>query len=254
VAKLEKTQLDEKQYIAYEIIACTFLLGLIKDGNNPKTTLYSSLQQSMGCSNTTDMEDLVNRLKARDGQDQLLMFLSGPAGSGKSTAIMVAQQFCFEFCMAVGDKWSDKTFLFTAYTGSAASLFGGVTIFKAAFINQRRPLSLEDKNKWHDVRILIIDEISFMSDSIFQALDKKLKDIGNRNQPFGGISILFAGDFRQLLVVTIKNSCFQVNLVDTGTIALMQLSYWTTTITSKKIHYMDKCWRECGMVNYPSIL
>ncbi len=29
-------------------------------------------------------------------------------------------------------------------------------------------------------------------------LDKKLKDIGNRNQPFVGISIIFAGDFRQL--------------------------------------------------------
>ena len=27
---------------------------------------------------------------------------------------------------------------------------------------------------------------------------QKLKDIGNRNQPFGGISIIFAGDFRQL--------------------------------------------------------
>jgi hypothetical protein len=27
VARLEKTQLDEKQYIAYEMIACTFLLG-----------------------------------------------------------------------------------------------------------------------------------------------------------------------------------------------------------------------------------
>ncbi len=27
VAKLEKIQLDEKQYIAYEMIACTFLLG-----------------------------------------------------------------------------------------------------------------------------------------------------------------------------------------------------------------------------------
>ena len=29
-------------------------------------------------------------------------------------------------------------------------------------------------------------------------LDKKLKDIGNRIQPFGGISIIFAGDFQQL--------------------------------------------------------
>ena len=133
--------------IAYEIIACTFFLGLVKDGNNPKTTLYFSLQQSMKCPNTTDMEDLVNRLKARGGQDQLLMFLTRPDGSGKSTTVMVAQQFFFEFCMAVGDMWSDKTFLFTAYTGSEASLFGGVTNSKAAFFNQRRPLSLEDKNK-----------------------------------------------------------------------------------------------------------
>ena len=43
VANLEKRQLDEKQYNAIEIIACTFLLGLVKDGNNPETTLYSSL-------------------------------------------------------------------------------------------------------------------------------------------------------------------------------------------------------------------
>ena len=120
----------------------------------------------MGCPDTTEMEDIVNRLKARGGQDQLLMFLTGPAGSGKSTAIMVAQQFYFEFCMAVGDMWSDKKILFTAYTGSAASLFGGVTISKAAFINQRKPLSREYKNEWQDVRILTMDKISFMSDSI----------------------------------------------------------------------------------------
>ncbi len=68
VSKLEKTQLDEKQYITYEIIVCTFLLGLVKDGNNPKTTLYSSLQQSMGCLNTTDMEDLVNSDETRGYQ------------------------------------------------------------------------------------------------------------------------------------------------------------------------------------------
>jgi hypothetical protein len=47
--------------------------------------------------------------------------------------------------------WSDTNFLFTAYTGAAASLFGGVTISKAAFINQRKPLSQDDRNEWQDV-------------------------------------------------------------------------------------------------------
>jgi hypothetical protein len=77
-------------------------------------------------------------------------------------------------------------------------LLGGVTILSAAFINQRKPLSQEDRNEWQDVRILIIDEISFMSDSVLKELDKKLKDIGNRTHIFGGFSIIFSGDFRQL--------------------------------------------------------
>jgi hypothetical protein len=100
------------------------------------------------------------------------MFLTGPAGSGKSSALMVAQQFCYKFCISVGVMWSDKTFLFTVYTGSAASFFGGVTISKAAFINRNRALSLDDINELQDVRILIIDEISFMSDSVLKRLDK----------------------------------------------------------------------------------
>ena len=39
VAKQQKTVLDEKQYIAYEIIACTFLMGLVQDGIDNSTDL-----------------------------------------------------------------------------------------------------------------------------------------------------------------------------------------------------------------------
>jgi len=149
VAKLQQIQLDKKQYIAYEMIACTFLLGLVKDGKDAHTKLGAYLQQNLGGPTTTsDILDIVKRLKARGGREHMLMFLTGPAGSGKSSALMVAQQFCFEFCQSVGVMWSDNTFLFTAYTGSAASLFGGVTISKAAFIIQNSALSLDDKNEW----------------------------------------------------------------------------------------------------------
>jgi len=82
VARLEKTQLDEKQCIAYEMIACTFLLGLLNDGSDKNTKLGAYLQQ------TTN--EVMKRLKARGGHNQLLMFLTGPAGSGKSTAMKVA--------------------------------------------------------------------------------------------------------------------------------------------------------------------
>ncbi len=102
--------------------------------------------------------------------------------------------------------WSNKTFIFTTYTGSAASLFGGVTISKAAFLNQHKQLSVDDIDEWQDVQIVVIDEVSFMSVSILKMLDRKLKEIRNRSLPFGGFTIIFAGDFRQLEPVGAKDT------------------------------------------------
>jgi hypothetical protein len=106
---------------------------LVNDGKDQNKTLYSCLGHTMGSTATLNINNVVHRLEARGKQSQLIMFLTGPAGSGKSTAMKVAQQFCYDFCLAVGVMWSDQTFLFTAYTGAAASLFDGVTISKAAF-------------------------------------------------------------------------------------------------------------------------
>ena len=71
---------------------------------------------------------------------------------------------------------------------------------KAAFISKPAGKSLTDKekNEWKHVRILIIDEISFMSDGELQKLDRRLKEMRDRTKPFGGFSIIFAGDFCQL--------------------------------------------------------
>ena len=76
---------------------------------------------------------------------------------------------------------------------------GGLTICKAAFIlSKKKNLSEEDKQLWRQVRILIIDEMSFMNDEQFNILDERLKEMKDRNKPFGGYSVVFAGDFRQL--------------------------------------------------------
>ncbi len=101
-------------------------------------------------------------------------FLQGLLDQEKSTAMRVAKQFCYEFCVAVGVMWSDTTFLFTAYTGSTASLIGGVTISKAAYLNLQRQINKNDIHEWKDVRILVIDEVSFMNNSIFKKLNRQL--------------------------------------------------------------------------------
>jgi hypothetical protein len=74
--------------------------------------------------------------------------------------------------------WSDTTFLFAAYTGAAALLIGGITISRTACLNQKRP-TCDDIKECKDVRILVIDKVSFMGDSTLQMLNKKLTNIQN---------------------------------------------------------------------------
>ena len=65
----------------------------------------------------------------------------------------VARRISFEFSLAVGALWSDRTFLLTAYTGYAAMLVGGLTICKAAYLMKTGALTKEDKREWQEVRI-----------------------------------------------------------------------------------------------------
>ena len=207
VARNEGKQLDEKQYIAYEVICCTFLLDLINEGGDNNSNLYARLQQAISTDNDDcSMKELIKELKIRGAQDQLLMFLTGPAGAGKSAASKVAWRFCFEFCYTVGELWSDSTFLFTAYTGCAAMAVGGFTICKAAFLLSKKSLSEQDKRMWQEVRILMIDEISFMSDKQLHDLERRLKEMRDKNKPFGGYSMIFAGDVCQFQPVEAKDN------------------------------------------------
>jgi hypothetical protein len=112
----KKGNLDGKQNIAYEVICCSFLLQLILE---MKVTDFNRTQ------------NLIKDLKARGGQEQLVMFLSGAGGCGKSTSVILAQTFCHLFCKALSVPFDDLTFYFTATTGTSAVLFGGTTIHSA---------------------------------------------------------------------------------------------------------------------------
>ena len=92
VARHKKTQLDEKQYIAYEMIACTFLLGLVNDGRDKNTKLGAYLQQSMEIAYTADANDIIAKLKARGGRDQ-------PDVSHR--ARWLGKKHCHENCTAI---------------------------------------------------------------------------------------------------------------------------------------------------------
>ena len=199
--KSSKYNLDDKQYIAYQIVCCTFLLQLVTEGDQHGTKLGEMLGATLDVDENVQhtKDNLVRELKAKGGKDQLIMFITGPAGCGKSTTMEAAQLYCHRFCSAIAATFNDNTFYFTATTGSAAALFGGTTIHSAAHLNKSR-INDEMRAVWkEDVRILVIDEISFFKAGDVINLDRKLKKLtGRYDAVYGGVSIVFSGDFHQL--------------------------------------------------------
>ena len=55
-------------------------------------------------------------------------------------------------------------------------------------------------------KLIIFDEVPMQHRHVVEALDRSLQDIMGKQQPFGGITILFGGDFRQTLPVIPKGS------------------------------------------------
>ncbi|KAL7450493.1 hypothetical protein ACHAWC_005221 [Mediolabrus comicus] len=206
VAEESDNTLDTKQYLAYQIICASFLLQLIYESGNTTTNLGKYFH-AVGMEDSDDHDsnfiakrnELVTKLNQMGGEEQLRMLLTGPAGCGKSTCIETAQEFAHKFCMGVAMAFNDYTFYFTSTTGSSAALFGGTTIHSAAHLNKTR-ITETMRTIWlHDVRILVIDEISFFQVSNIEKLDKHLKRLTGRNDlPYGGVSVIFSGDFHQL--------------------------------------------------------
>ena len=46
--------------------------------------------------------------------------------------------------------------------------------------------------------MLVIDEVGFFTNTNMDKLDRRLMDLRQKNIPYGGIHIVFSGDFYQL--------------------------------------------------------
>ncbi|PPR04170.1 hypothetical protein CVT26_003810, partial [Gymnopilus dilepis] len=131
--------------------------------------------------------------------DQLLMFVSGVGGTGKSHVIKSIVKL-FE---RINRR---RSLLIGAPTGSAAILIGGSTLHSLIL---ESPNTDAKKNVskltriWKGVLYLIIDEVSMISAKFLSKLSEALKQAMGDNprrssQIFGGVHVIFMGDFCQL--------------------------------------------------------
>lgn len=134
------------------------------------------------------------------------IFLTGPGGTGKSFTI----KYIIELL-------KDKKYGLTATTGTAAVLIGGQTINsflgiglgsgKISDIIKNIISNKSIYNRILKLDVLIIDEISMLDDALFDKISNVLSDIKSNidkklaDVPFGGIQMIFVGDFCQLAPV-----------------------------------------------------
>lgn len=139
--------------------------------------------------------------------DQLLHFLTGGAGVGKSLVIKTLYQTLFRILNSSPDtNPDDPKILLCAPTGKASFNIGGQTIHSAFKLplNQKQlnELSASISNtlstKLHALKVIIIDEISMVGQHILDMVDQRLRQLKGINQKFGGVSVVACGDFFQL--------------------------------------------------------
>lgn len=127
-------------------------------------------------------------------------FLTGRAGTGKTTFIKNAQ------------KDIQKNFIVLAPTGVAAINAGGVTIH-SFFGFEPKVLTPYDKaqlNREHysilrSADTIIIDEVSMVRCDLIDAMDRTLQKCMKNTLPFGGKQMLFVGDMFQLEPVVVED-------------------------------------------------
>jgi len=129
------------------------------------------------------------------------VFVTGPGGTGKTRLIR-------EFVRVA--KETDRSHQVCAMTGCASLLLqcGARTLhswsgIKLARGGKEEVVANVIKNKrvckeWRRVKILIVDEVSMMSLKIFEIIEEIARVVRKSSIVFGGIQVVFTGDFYQL--------------------------------------------------------
>jgi hypothetical protein len=155
-------------------------------------------------------------------KENLIMFITGAGGSGKSHVINNVLAYASKFCSNIDQPFDKRTIVVTAMTGVAATSILGETAHSAMCLNisggvQSKLSNAKGKDiidKWKNARFVILDEISFANQSTLKSIIKALEILKqDRNSRYGGMSIVFTGDFLQLEPVSggalFVDNCFE---------------------------------------------
>jgi len=149
------------------------------------------------------------------------LLVCGIAGSGKTYVLNVALSRL---------NLSSSELFVTAMTGKAADIIEGETLHFIAGLGR---ICLNDTletvltrigsnypalSRIKTMKLLVIDEVSLLSDHVFTILEQVLRTLRGNCLPFGGVRICLIGDFLQLPPVVDSKSAAQSSEIDLETV------------------------------------
>jgi hypothetical protein len=176
-------------------------------------------------------DEIMSAINTKRGR---LFFVDGPGGTGKT--------YLYRALLAT-IRSQNKIAIATATSGVAASIMPGGRTAHSRF---KIPLTIDDgaycsftkqsgtAELLRTASIIIWDEASMTKRQAIEALDNSLRDVMDQpDLPFGGKTVVFGGDFRQVLPVVRRGSRAQI----VG--ASLRMSYlWESMRHLKLVHNM----------------
>jgi len=162
------------------------------------------------------------------------VFITGPGGTGKS--------FLLQNLYAHYKGYTGKNLSITALTGCAAVLIGpfaktlhswaGIGLGRGDMEALARTIATDKRKgpRWRKTHCLVIDEVSMMTPALLELLDCVGRTARKSTKPFGGLQLVFVGDFYQLPPVSCKNFAFESPLWNT----VVQETIFLTEIVRQK--------------------
>ena len=114
---------------------------------------------------TCSLSGLKKSMTKKGAKNNLVMFLSGMGGTGKSEVIKAFVAFAKNISYVFGWNYDNDTVKITALTGAAAcEIPNGRTLHSQACLSNNK-ITKGAKESWKSTKILIIDEISFLDET-----------------------------------------------------------------------------------------
>lgn len=181
----------------------------IRETSYDQSRLLQNIIQDEPRLNIDQKKVLTTLLSSIENNEGKIFFLDAPGGTGKTFLINLLLRKV---------RSTGKIALAVASSGIAATLLEGGRTAHSTF---KLPLKIptEDNSSvcsvskqsntgklMRDCSLIIWDEATMSNKMSVEALDRTMRDLRNKNSPMGGCTVLFSGDFRQILPVVTRGT------------------------------------------------